>query len=141
MSAPATRRLPPRKAPAGSGLMLPLLLSIAAVVSAVAVVQIKHGNRALTTTQSQLRDQRDQLEVEWAQLQLEEAAHSSHARIEQIAREQLKMVEPRETVMVPARDTVSERGAMGAGASRVDAQDRPEGSDERSASMAAGGAP
>ncbi|MDP3859364.1 MAG: cell division protein FtsL [Stagnimonas sp.] len=102
MSAALTRRLPPRKAPSGSGLMLPLLLAVAAMVSAVTVVQVKHGNRALTTEQSRLRELRDQLEVEWSQLQLEEAAHSSHARIEQIAREQLKMVEPRETVMVQA---------------------------------------
>ena len=103
MSAPMTRRLPPRTAPAGGGLMLPLLLVIAALVSAVWVVQIKHGNRALTTEQSRLRDEADHLEVEWSQLQLEEAAHSSHARIEQIAREQLKMIEPRETVMVSGR--------------------------------------
>ena len=99
-----TRRLPPRKAPAGSGLMAPLLLASIALVSAVAVVQVKHGNRALITEQAQLRERHNDLEVEWSQLQLEEAAHSSHARIEQIAREQLKMVEPRETVPVLARE-------------------------------------
>lgn len=103
MSAPPTRRLPPRSSPAAGGLLAPLFLALVAVASAVWVVQVKHGNRALTTEQSRLRDERDRLDVEWSQLQLEEAAHSSHARIEQIAREQLKMVEPRETVMVQAR--------------------------------------
>jgi len=103
VSATPTRRLPPRKASAGPGLMAPLFLATLAIVSAVAVVQVKHSNRSLINEQAQLREQRDQIEVEWSQLQLEEAAHSSHARIEQIAREQLKMVEPRETVMVSAR--------------------------------------
>lgn len=107
----ATRRLPPRKAPAGSGLMAPLLLASMALVTAVAVVQIKHGNRALITEQAQLRERHDDLEVEWSQLQLEEAAHSSHARIEQIAREQLKMVEPRETIPVLAREAAAAGGA------------------------------
>jgi len=101
-AATQSRRLPPRKPGAGSGLMAPLFLASLAIVSAVFVVQVKHGNRALINEQAQLRQQHDQLEVEWSQLQLEEAAHSSHARIEQIAREQLKMIEPRETVMVPA---------------------------------------
>ena len=93
-----TRRLKARNA--RPGLLLPLSLGIIALYSAVMVVQVKNDNRRLTTKSTQLRDARDALEVEWSQLQIEEAAHSSHSRIETIAREQLKMIEPRETVMV-----------------------------------------
>ena len=95
-----TRRLAARKP--RPGLLLPLFLGTFALCSAVLVVQVKNDNRRLTNDSTQLRDARDQLDVEWSQLQLEEAAHSSHSRIETIARNQLKMVEPRETVMVPS---------------------------------------
>jgi len=101
MSEPAlTRRLSERRA-RRPGLLLPLFLGVLLLCSAVMVVQVKNDNRRLTNESTQLRNARDQLEVEWSQLQLEEAAHSSHSRIETIARNQLKMVEPRETVMVP----------------------------------------
>ncbi len=93
-----SRRLAVRKS--RPGLLLPLFLAALLLCSAVMVVQVKNDNRRLTNDSTQLRDARDQLDVEWSQLQLEEAAHSSHSRIETIARDQLKMVEPRETVMV-----------------------------------------
>ncbi len=93
-----TRRLAARKP--RPGLLLPLSLGVALLCSAVMVVQVKNDNRRLTNESTQLRDAKEALDVEWSQLQLEEAAHSSHSRIETIARNQLKMVEPRETVMV-----------------------------------------
>ncbi len=93
-----TRRIAARKQ--RPGLMLPLFLGVFALCSAVLVVQVKNDNRRLTNDSTKLREARDQLDVEWSQLQLEEAAHSSHSRVETIARSQLKMVEPRETVMV-----------------------------------------
>ena len=94
-----TRRLAARRP--RPGLLLPLFLGVLLLCSAVMVVQVKNDNRRLTNDSTKLREVRDQLDVEWSQLQLEEAAHSSHSRIETIARNQLKMVEPRETVMVP----------------------------------------
>lgn len=106
------RRL--RERQARPALMLPLALAIAALVSAVMVVQVKNDNRRLTTASSELRAARDAIDVEWSQLQLEEAAHSSHSRIETIARNQLKMVEPRETVMV-TRSPAAAPGAAGEG--------------------------
>lgn len=93
-----TRRLAARRP--RPGLLLPLSLGVAALCSAVMVVQVKNDNRRLTNESTQLREAQEALDVEWSQLQLEEAAHSSHSRIETIARNQLKMVEPRETVMV-----------------------------------------
>lgn len=94
--------LAPRRVPAGPSLLLPLLLGFCVMVSSVLVVQMKNDNRRLTNDSNQLRDARERLDVEYSQLKIEEAAHSSHARVETLARGQLKMVEPRETVMVPA---------------------------------------
>ncbi len=100
-SSGTTRRFGERVAARGPGLLLPLLLGAAVIVSAVLVVQIKNDNRQLNNDSNQLRDQRERLDVEYSQLKIEEAAHSSHARIETLARDQIKMVEPRETIMVP----------------------------------------
>ena len=136
-----TRRL--RERQVRPALMLPLALAIGTLVSAVMVVQVKNDNRRLTTESTQLRDARDALEVEWSQLQIEEAAHSSHSRIETIARNQLRMVEPRETVMVMARDTVSSRSEVGAGAGHVGAPAVPSQANGRvdAPTPSAGGVP
>lgn len=82
-------------------LLLPMGLLLAVVVSAVSVVGAKHENRALVSELDDLRRERERLEMEWAQLQLEEATLAHHARVERVAREQLKMEEPRHYVIVP----------------------------------------
>ena len=48
-----------------------------------------------------MRRERNRLETEWAQLQIEEATLGHHARINRIAREQLDMLEPEHHVIVP----------------------------------------
>ena len=88
---------------ARGSLMMPLLLIVLVIVSALAVVRVKHENRAAVTELSQLGAEQERLEMEWAQLQLEEATLSHHARIEKVAREQLGMVEPREYAVVKAK--------------------------------------
>ncbi len=50
-----------------------------------------------------LRSERERLEMEWAQLQLEEATLAHNNRVDKLAREQLGMVEPRDYVIVGAR--------------------------------------
>lgn len=75
-------------------------LVFAVVGSAVIVVKTKHENRELVHELEQLRAEKAQLETEWAQLQLEEATLAHHGRVEQIAREKLKMTEPRDTRVV-----------------------------------------
>ncbi|HEX4871967.1 MAG TPA: cell division protein FtsL [Nevskiaceae bacterium] len=89
----------PLKAMRGS-LLLPLGLGMAVLVSALLVVSVKHQNRGLTTELDQVRLEREKLEQEWAQLQLEEAALAHHGRVERLAREQLNMAEPREYEIV-----------------------------------------
>lgn len=88
---------------ARGGLMIPLALSLAVIVSALAVVRTKHENRALVSQMEQLRKEHERLEMEWAQLQLEEATLGHHARVERIAHEQLGMTEPRDYVVVQSQ--------------------------------------
>ena len=80
--------------------LIPVVLGLCVLFSALAVVRIKHENRALVSDLEQLRREHARLEMEWAQLQLEEATLSHHARVEKIAREQLGMTEPRDYVVV-----------------------------------------
>ena len=82
------------------GLMLPLTLIFAVVISALAVIRTKHENRGLVTELDGLRAEKERLDMEWSQLQLEEATLAHHARVEKIAREQLGMTEPHDYVVV-----------------------------------------
>lgn len=77
-------------------------LALSVVGSAVIVVQTKHENRTLVHQLEQLRAEKARLETEWAQLQLEEATLAHHGRVEQIAREKLRMTEPADTRVVRA---------------------------------------
>lgn len=81
-------------------MMLPLFLGIAVLASSLHVVRIKHDSRSLTTEIEQARVEREKLQMEWSQLQLEEAALAHHARVENAAREELGMAEPREYVIL-----------------------------------------
>lgn len=84
-------------------LLIPLALAVAVVVSALAVIRTKHENRAMVAQLEQLRGESLRLEMEWAQLQLEEATLAHNARVERIAREQLAMTEPLDYVIVSQR--------------------------------------
>lgn len=80
---------------------MPLVLAVLVVGSAVGVVVAKHENRAQITRLDALRRERDRIEMEWAQLQIEEATLGHHARVHRIARDQLDMIEPTHQVVVP----------------------------------------
>ncbi|MDM4770650.1 cell division protein FtsL [Solimonas sp. SE-A11] len=84
-------------------MLLPMMLSIAVVTSALAVIRTKHENRALVNELEKLRGEQTRLDMEWAQLQLEEATLSHNARVDRLAREQLGMTEPRDYVIVGDR--------------------------------------
>ncbi|HYM48160.1 MAG TPA: cell division protein FtsL [Burkholderiaceae bacterium] len=73
----------------------PLLWLLAAsMISAVAVVELRHESRMLYAQVQKLQQERDGLNVEWGQLLLEEGAWSQHRRIESVARAQLGMELP-----------------------------------------------
>jgi len=74
------------------GLMLLLLLVV--MVSAFQVIYAKHQNRQAFIELQKLKQQQDQMETEWGQLQLEQATWAAHGRVEKIASNQLEMVIP-----------------------------------------------
>lgn len=82
------------------GWMTPTVLGIAVLISAVVVVETKHRNRALVNELEQLRVERARLDIEWSQLQLEEATLAHPGNIERVAREQLGMTEPDDVVVL-----------------------------------------
>ncbi len=78
------------------GLVPVVLLAGAVIASAVAVVERKNESRRLFVELQQLERERDQLDVEWGRLRLEQGAWATHGRIEQVARERLDLVLPRD---------------------------------------------
>jgi cell division protein FtsL len=62
--------------------------------SSFTVVQITHQARAQLIQQDKLLQERDELDLEWRYLLVEEEFYSQHARIEEIASIQLKMKRP-----------------------------------------------
>ena len=66
-------------------------LALALFVSALFKVWIVHVNRTTFTAVQAAHATRDEMNVEWGRLQIEQAAWSTHARIEQIAVERLAM--------------------------------------------------
>lgn len=78
-----------------------LFLTLAALVTALSVIEIRHENRLLFAELQRLQQERDALNTEWEQLLLEEGAWSQHGRIEQMARTRLGMRMPgREQIVV-----------------------------------------
>ena len=69
-------------------------LWVVALGSAAGAIYSKHRARELFVTLERLNNQRDNLEVEWGQLQLEQSAWSTHAFVERVASTRLKMATP-----------------------------------------------
>lgn len=63
--------------------------------SALAVVWSRHETRTLFIELQTLSGERDALDIEWGQLKLEQSAWSTHGRVEQTARVNLRMEIPR----------------------------------------------
>ncbi len=76
-------------------------LGAAVMLSAIGVVYAKHQNRMLFVQLQALQNDRDRMEVEWGQLQLEQSTLVTHGRIERLARHDLKMtIPPADTVVM-----------------------------------------
>jgi cell division protein FtsL len=71
---------------------LPLLVGV--VLSGIALVQSRHAHRQLFAELNRLEAQRDELNIEFGRLQLEQATWGETFRIERVAREQLGMRSP-----------------------------------------------
>lgn len=74
------------------------LLWLAVLASAAGAIYCEHRSRELFIQLESLNAQRDNLSIEWGQLQLEQSAWSSHAFVERVASTRLHMATP------PARE-------------------------------------
>ncbi len=85
-----------------SARLLVALLVVANVGSAIAVVYARHEHRQLFVALTRLERERDELNIEFGRLQLEQATWAESNRIDQVARNRLGMVFPSadETVVV-----------------------------------------
>lgn len=75
--------------------LLTFVFAVVCVISAVALIYTKHESRKLFVELEQLTVQRDALNIEWGQLQIEQSTWATHARIEKVAREELSLMRPK----------------------------------------------
>jgi cell division protein FtsL len=69
-------------------------LGILVVVTAIACVYARHESRKQFARLQVLTAERDSLDVEWGQLQIEQSTWSTHSRVEQLARRKMNMRNP-----------------------------------------------
>lgn len=74
--------------------ILSYLILLLVVLSAFAVIYFTHINRQSTIKLEQLLTERDQLDIEWRNLLLEQSSLSEHSVIESKAEKQLEMKRP-----------------------------------------------
>ncbi len=86
---------------------LNLLLTALLVMCALALVNAQYKSRQLFIELERAQAAARQLEIEWAQLQLDQSALGKHARIEANARRDLDMV-----TLTPARAQYLTAGAQ-----------------------------
>jgi cell division protein FtsL len=78
-------------------LLLVFVFAVVCVLSAIALVYTKHESRKLFVELEGLTRERDNLNIEWGQLQIEQSTWAQHARIEQVAVDDLSLVRPAAT--------------------------------------------
>ena len=69
-----------------------IVVLLAVVISSVSVVYSKHKARKLFVELQALNDERDNMDIEWGQLQLEQSTLTTQGQVERAARDQLGMV-------------------------------------------------
>ncbi len=72
-----------------------LTLLVAVLASALGVVWTRHESRVLFVNLTALQNQRDELNIEYGKLELEQATYAEPRRIDDEARQKLGMVDPR----------------------------------------------
>ena len=75
-------------------MILVFAFALVCVLSAMALVYTKHESRRLFVELESLTDERDRLNIEWGQLQIEQSTWATHARIEKVATDDLSLVRP-----------------------------------------------
>lgn len=84
-------------------LMTVVLLGVLVLLSAVGVIRAKHESRKRFVQLQALEKERDQMNVEWGQLQLEQGTWATSSRVEEIARKRLGMEIPKSESVVIIR--------------------------------------
>lgn len=81
-------------------MLFPLVMAVFA--SAIGVIYVKHQTRQYFAQMQHLQRAAEDLHVEWSQLLVEQGTWASDARVEKMAREDLKMVlpKPQEVVVI-----------------------------------------
>jgi cell division protein FtsL len=74
--------------------LLVFVFAAVCVLSAMAIVYTKHEARKLFVELEELTHERDDLNIEWGQLQIEQSTWATHARIEKVATDDLSLVRP-----------------------------------------------
>jgi cell division protein FtsL len=78
-----------------------VLLFLALLVSAGLVILSAHHNRQMSIAIERLMQEKDQLDVEWRHLVLEQSALTEHNRIEELVKNELDMHRP-----IPSEEVV-----------------------------------
>ena len=73
---------------------LTIVLVAVCVLSAMALIYTKHESRTLFVDLEELTTERDELNIEWGQLQIEQSTWATHGRIEQVAADELSLIRP-----------------------------------------------
>ena len=74
--------------------LLVFVFALVCVLSSMALVYTKHTSRKLFVELEALTHERDELNIEWGQLQIEQSTWATHARIERVATEDLALERP-----------------------------------------------
>ena len=77
--------------------LLIFVFSVVCVLSSMAMIYTKHESRKSFVELEQLTHQRDELNIEWGQLQIEQSTWATHARIEKVATDDLSLLRPEAT--------------------------------------------
>ncbi|MDJ0760249.1 MAG: cell division protein FtsL [Woeseiaceae bacterium] len=79
---------------ARSPVFLISVFAVVCVLSALALVYTKHESRTLFIELQGLSQERDDLNIEYGQLQIEQSMWATHSRIEKLASEDLELIRP-----------------------------------------------
>ena len=71
-----------------------LVLGLAVVAAGTWLVTVKMRIRVLFAELEELNREQDRLEIDWGRLRIEQGAYATHPRIEEIARDRLKLASP-----------------------------------------------
>ena len=74
--------------------LLVFVFAVVCVLTSMALVYTKHESRKLFVEFEGLTHERDDLNIEWGQLQIEQSTWATHARIERVATDDLSLARP-----------------------------------------------